>query len=417
MVVLAASVAAQQPRDWEQVSSMPGSRYGASVVVYHDQIWVIGGFDENGMPTNTVSIYDPAADFWGSNGRSLQIARANAAAVVHQDTIFVIGGQDSSGLAVATVEAFHPFMKEWIIHSKLNSPRESLTAVSYRKTMYAIGGLSYELRNLAEVEAWNATRHQWEQINSWKLSLPRLSMASLVADDAVYTLGGIYLDPVNLVERYTPEKGVERVAPLPAPRYNFAAVAVQDTIFVIGGETIGVSSVNVISSIHKYIINTNTWIEEKSSLNVNRFGLSAVYYWGFVYIFGGRQFNALDASVTASSQVFRLPVGYETTSVIQPTPAVAGAFELLPNYPNPFNTSTTLSFSVQKPVSNLKLEIVNVAGRRVKMYQWLQLAPGVQRVQWDGTNDRGQSLASGVYMYRLVVKGHVLHSRKLLLLR
>lgn len=86
-------------------------------------------------------------------------------------------------------------------------------------------------------------------------------------------------------------------------------------------------------------------------------------------------------------------------------------FLLGQNYPNPFNCSTLIT--LRTPSSEALLEIFGVTGRRVKRYD-LGAMGQLRKVVWDGTNDFGEQVSSGVYFYRLtsgevsVIKGMVL---------
>jgi flagellar hook capping protein FlgD len=77
---------------------------------------------------------------------------------------------------------------------------------------------------------------------------------------------------------------------------------------------------------------------------------------------------------------------------------------LLPNTPNPFNPSTTIGFSLADggPVS---LCIYNALGQQVRMLVNSHTTAGYHTVTWNGYDDRGKAVASGVYLYRLVVGG------------
>ena len=82
------------------------------------------------------------------------------------------------------------------------------------------------------------------------------------------------------------------------------------------------------------------------------------------------------------------------------------SFQLLSSYPNPFNQSTLISYSL--PVdSDVKLEIYNVAGQKVIILKNAFEYAGAKTVIWDGTNDSGGKVASGVYFAKLsTVKGN-----------
>jgi parallel beta-helix repeat protein len=76
-------------------------------------------------------------------------------------------------------------------------------------------------------------------------------------------------------------------------------------------------------------------------------------------------------------------------------------FALLQNYPNPFNPETYISFAlpVASPVS---LKIYNVAGQLVKsLADGEQMSAGLHMVRWDGTNQTGDKVSSGIYFYKM----------------
>ena len=75
-------------------------------------------------------------------------------------------------------------------------------------------------------------------------------------------------------------------------------------------------------------------------------------------------------------------------------------FELNQNYPNPFNPSTTISF-VLPVAADVRLEVFNLLGQRVRLLHDGPLPLGYHTVEWDGRSDPGNEVASGVYFYRL----------------
>jgi len=85
------------------------------------------------------------------------------------------------------------------------------------------------------------------------------------------------------------------------------------------------------------------------------------------------------------------------------------------NYPNPFNPRTLIRFKLDQP-SHVKLDIIDVLGRRVRQLVVGTRDAGTYQYAWDGTDDSGHDLASGIYFYRLQT-GSFSHTRKMLLLR
>jgi hypothetical protein len=90
-------------------------------------------------------------------------------------------------------------------------------------------------------------------------------------------------------------------------------------------------------------------------------------------------------------------------------------FELFQNYPNPFNPTTNIRFNLPRS-GHVRLDIYNILGRRVRTLVNEDLPAGHKLVTWDGTNDQGKEVASGVYFYRIQARDHT-EAKKMLLLK
>ncbi|UCF05039.1 MAG: S8 family peptidase [bacterium] len=88
---------------------------------------------------------------------------------------------------------------------------------------------------------------------------------------------------------------------------------------------------------------------------------------------------------------------------------------LAQNYPNPFNPTTTVDFSLREKV-HVSLRLYNVSGQLVRILVDGIREPGIYRVPWDGRNERGSKVASGVYFYRMVTP-HFRATKKMILIR
>jgi len=73
-------------------------------------------------------------------------------------------------------------------------------------------------------------------------------------------------------------------------------------------------------------------------------------------------------------------------------------FSVSQNYPNPFNPSTVINFQIPKP-SNVKISIYNITGQRIYtlINSWME--SGNHHVAWDGKNEKGVKVTSGIYFY------------------
>jgi hypothetical protein len=88
-------------------------------------------------------------------------------------------------------------------------------------------------------------------------------------------------------------------------------------------------------------------------------------------------------------------------------PSLPVGFSLHQNYPNPFNPSTIIQFTVPSSPggSRVTLAVYDIKGRLVKRLVDGRLEPGLHRTAWDGRDDRGMKVASGVYLARITVDG------------
>ncbi len=90
----------------------------------------------------------------------------------------------------------------------------------------------------------------------------------------------------------------------------------------------------------------------------------------------------------------------EGTAVSESPATRIESFQLEQNHPNPFNPETTIRYSLPSR-AQVQLVIYDLAGRVVKYLVSEQQAPGEHSAQWNGRDDAGNSVASGVYAYRL----------------
>jgi hypothetical protein len=95
--------------------------------------------------------------------------------------------------------------------------------------------------------------------------------------------------------------------------------------------------------------------------------------------------------------------------------AIPEEYMLAQNYPNPFNPSTAIRFALPR-AGFASLKIYNIVGQEVANLLTSSLPAGAFRATWDGKDMNGETVASGVYLYRLQV-GDYVETRKMLLLK
>jgi hypothetical protein len=75
-------------------------------------------------------------------------------------------------------------------------------------------------------------------------------------------------------------------------------------------------------------------------------------------------------------------------------------FSLHQNYPNPFNPSTTIAYDLPTE-SIVNITIYDMMGKKIKTLVNEYKAAGFKNIQWDGKNDKNESVSAGVYVYLL----------------
>ena len=93
-----------------------------------------------------------------------------------------------------------------------------------------------------------------------------------------------------------------------------------------------------------------------------------------------------------------------------------GSFKIFPNYPNPFNKSTIIEFFVSNR-TDINVTIYDITGKEViKLIKNTSFIPGKHKVVWNGTDEYGKEVSSGVYLTEMKT-GSFREVRKILLIR
>ena len=92
------------------------------------------------------------------------------------------------------------------------------------------------------------------------------------------------------------------------------------------------------------------------------------------------------------------------------------SFELMENYPNPFNVFTSIKYTLPTR-AHIELNIYNIQGQLVRTLLSGEKSPGTHKVNWDGRNEIGRNVSSGIYFYQLKTAGGIQKTRKMILLK
>ena len=117
-----------------------------------------------------------------------------------------------------------------------------------------------------------------------------------------------------------------------------------------------------------------------------------------------RAANPVTFRPEATSRSLRLLIGSSDYVETKKQVTLPSELQFLPNYPNPFDDQTTLEYVLPEPAS-VRLAVYDVLGRQVRVLVDDQQQAGRHTVQWNGRDESGGRMASGVYLARLVVGG------------
>ena len=115
----------------------------------------------------------------------------------------------------------------------------------------------------------------------------------------------------------------------------------------------------------------------------------------------------------ANGQVVELPA--IPTAIAGEQDIIPREFDLYQNYPNPFNPNTTIRYAL-KQSTRVTLTVYNLLGQEVRTLVNAQQEAGYKTVIWDGLNNQGRKVASGIYLYRLEA-GDFVKTRKMVLMK
>jgi len=127
--------------------------------------------------------------------------------------------------------------------------------------------------------------------------------------------------------------------------------------------------------------------------------------------------NDIDASV----EIWNFFSRYDMNGLITPV-GIEDDFELevmnckLNNYPNPFNPTTTISFSIPE-IGIVELSVYNIKGQKIRSLLKDQITAGEHSIVWNGEDASGNKVSSGVYLYKLIANDKTELVKKCLLLK
>lgn len=401
---------------WITRAPMPTPRQEMPHILLDGRIYLVGGFNRFGAGTSIVEAYEPATDRWfelaplGLRMHHTAIAAANG-------KLYVLGGfVNDDFTATDRVFEYDPAADSWQEKTSMPTARGAHVAVTVDDKIYVIGGEDINAMigdenadALATHEVYDPATDSWTRLAS--MPTPREHLAAAAIDGQIYVVGGRRQSGFDItnrqqLERYDPATDTwASLAPMPTARGGLAAASLHGRLYVFGGEFFTSTGGGVFTENEEYDPATDTW-RAMAPMPLPRHGFGAVAVGDTLYLIGGGPEAGYSVSETNAGFIPPRPMSTHTEADRTLPPPL----HLYQNHPNPVTGTTRIRFTIRQP-SEVTLTIYDLLGREIETLAQGPFGPGDHEVAWHAAEQ-----AAGVYMYRLVAGGFS-QTRTLVLLK
>lgn len=174
-----------QQREWREGAPKLTAVAGAAAGVLAGEIYVAGGYGENGLPTTGVEAYSPLNDAWRPLP-ALPQAVAGAVAIVNDGLLYLVGGEDENGVSGEAL-VYDPGEQRWGMLPPMQQARTQAVGGALGGKIYIAGGSNGD-RALASCEVYDPLQETWSACPP--LQQARMAAGSAVFLNKLYVLGG-----------------------------------------------------------------------------------------------------------------------------------------------------------------------------------------------------------------------------------
>jgi len=257
--------------EWQNLTSMPSPRQELATAVLNGKIYVLAGYDGDGMSTSSVFVYNPPTNTWATAASLPRTNNHNSAAVA-AGRLYSFGG-----LSLAT-DVYDPVSNSWSSVASLHTTHSGTAAVGViNDKIYVAGGGA--TGNALEV--YDPVTNTWTLLAP--MAIPRNHCGGGVINGKLYVAGGRDNDQApTALEVYDPQtNGWTTLAPMPTGRSGIGAAVVHGELYVFGGEIPFLHA-----EVEAYNPATNTW-RQLPDMPYSRHGIWASVIGNKIYLAGG----------------------------------------------------------------------------------------------------------------------------------
>ncbi len=396
---------------WKIHGEMPRPVSGGRAIVKDSLIYIVGGFDESiGRITNIIQSFNPRTGQWLTVD-TMKFGRAGFIAGDYNGNIVYTGGS-VPGFGFHNALEVYDYHNTPFVHSSHTVFRRSYAAGDIvDSNLYVFGGYTLE-PDQPEILKYNIPQGKVEATGGTTPSpyqFPLDQMIARIGRD-LYIFGGVRHSVTSKIFKYSIDNGsfTELFQGLSTVRAGGSAIKIDEaTVMLLGGY----DQINPALASSEILRFTGDGFVSLAApaLNFGRTDPMTVKFGDSIFVFGG---EGVSGDVVAAVEVLAVD---GLTSVRSENTGIPSEFKLLQNFPNPFNASTTIRFKTDKEAT-VSLEIYSTDGSLIKVIEKGNLPAGEWSYNWDGTDQTGSPVSSGVYILTLT-DGVTRQSRKMTCLK
>ena len=405
-----------------RTDSIPDPLCGHTLVSVSDSCFILFGGDQSSRAViNELWAYNKDNSKWEKKEPDNPIPRRHRhASVKSNDKMITFFGEGLSGL-LSDIWEYDPVTNQCteLPSGGTSTPgeREYHSATSIGNDIYICGGLDSDGLGLADTWSYNIETGIWTQKSDHPGACA--GHGAFHYNGSLYAFGGYepeYSSFRNDIWCFDPSANswnfVNVGGTVPSERAFFAtADNSAGSFYAFGGQN--EIRTTAMSDNYKFDVSTSTWTQLADGPAISK--AAAVYVdETSIYLFGGlNEFGDATNDLwkyNPSADTWEEIVGVDDPAIIEPSGFSLSAF------PNPFNPLTTIKYQLIKS-GYIELKIFNIKGELVRTLVKDERNIGDHSVIWNGDDESGKHVSSGVYLYKLNVNNKTEAVKKCVLLK
>ncbi len=403
--------------EWKHITPMPERRMHHATVYspFNDKIYVIGGsvyyYGFPNAPEDNCWEYDPLSDTWTVKN-SMPYKLNFIYGAYCNKKIYIIGGYDSLNTGTNTNLIYDIENDIWYEGSLIPTIATAAGArVTWRDSLiYCLGGVVHDDERLTNVYLYDPVQDTFYECS--QLPTGFLGGTACNSGEKIYIIGGergfyIPYDSILAGTIQTSQPDSINWAfsdSLPYPLYGNSAEVLDETIYIIGGAAVVYPALNETNKAWKYDLVMNEYValpdHPLPRICSNQF-MAVKLDSQWIYTMGGDTVYVeyMPHSGEGVAGCFKL-IKHELGITEKENDYPSLQHPSISAFPNPFTNEVKIIFTASKK-TDVKLKIFNICGQQVKTITDFETEIGRHRFIWNGKDNKGRQLPSGVYFVRL----------------